>query len=139
VSLTVGVLALQGDFAAHERAAAALGHRSRQVRTAGQLDGLDALLLPGGPLNPDSLRQEPLAVEFVRRFVAAGKAIAAICHGLWLLVAQRQSERRPEIDGAVVPVISGSEWVPLTSAWVKNRHRSVGARARVGEPGSPRL
>jgi len=60
-------------------------------------------------------------------------------HGLWLLVAQRQSERRPEIDGAVVPVISGSEWVPLTSAWVKNRHRSVGARARVGEPGSPRL
>ena len=46
----------------------------------------DALLLPGGPLNPDSLRQEPLAVEFVRRFVAAGKPVAAICHGAWLLV-----------------------------------------------------
>lgn len=46
----------------------------------------DALLLPGGVMNPDRLRMEPKAVEFVRRFCDAGKTVAAICHGPWLLV-----------------------------------------------------
>ena len=46
----------------------------------------DALLLPGGVMNPDSLRAIPAAVEFVRRFAEAGKPIAAICHGPWSLV-----------------------------------------------------
>lgn len=44
----VGVLALQGDFADHEQALAAAGLRTRQVRTAAQLEGLDGLVLPGG-------------------------------------------------------------------------------------------
>jgi protease I len=46
----------------------------------------DALLLPGGALNPDSLRTDPKAIAFVQAFARAGKAIAAICHGPWLLV-----------------------------------------------------
>ena len=46
----------------------------------------DALLLPGGQINPDKLRLEPKAVQLVREFDAAGKPIAAICHGPWLLV-----------------------------------------------------
>jgi protease I len=46
----------------------------------------DALLLPGGVMNPDKLRMIPEAVEFVRRFIDAGKPIAAICHGPWMLV-----------------------------------------------------
>lgn len=46
----------------------------------------DALLLPGGVMNPDHLRMEPKAVDFVRNFVATGKPIAAICHGPWTLV-----------------------------------------------------
>jgi len=46
----------------------------------------DALLLPGGVMNPDHLRLEEKAVEFVRAFVQAGKPVAAICHGPWLLV-----------------------------------------------------
>jgi protease I len=45
-----------------------------------------ALLLPGGVMNPDHLRMKPEAVEFVRRFVDAGKPIAAICHGPWTLI-----------------------------------------------------
>ena len=45
-----------------------------------------ALVLPGGVMNPDHLRMEPAAVEFVRKFVEAGKPVAAICHGPWLLV-----------------------------------------------------
>ena len=46
----------------------------------------DALLLPGGVMNPDKLRMNPKAVEFVKHFVDAGKPIAAICHGPWTLV-----------------------------------------------------
>jgi len=46
----------------------------------------DALLLPGGVANPDALRLEPAAVQFVREFMLADKPVAAICHGPWLLV-----------------------------------------------------
>lgn len=46
----------------------------------------DALLLPGGVMNPDRLRMNAMAVSFVRAFVEAGKPIAAICHGPWTLI-----------------------------------------------------
>ena len=46
----------------------------------------DALLLPGGVKNPDKLRMNPKAVEFVKHFVDAGKPVAAICHGPWTLI-----------------------------------------------------
>jgi protease I len=46
----------------------------------------DALVLPGGQMNPDVLRTKPEAVQLVRDFLAAGKPVAAICHGPWLLV-----------------------------------------------------
>lgn len=46
----------------------------------------DALLLPGGQINPDKLRMEEKAVKMVRDFVQSGKPVAAICHGPWLLV-----------------------------------------------------
>jgi protease I len=46
----------------------------------------DALLLPGGVMNPDQLRMNPEAVQFVKDFVDAGKPIAAICHGPWTLI-----------------------------------------------------
>ena len=46
----------------------------------------DALLLPGGVGNPDRLRMERQAVALVRSFADAGKPVAAICHGPWLLV-----------------------------------------------------
>jgi deglycase len=46
----------------------------------------DALLLPGGVMNPDHLRMNESAVNFVRAFFEAGKPVAAICHGPWLLV-----------------------------------------------------
>ena len=49
-------------------------------------DEYDALVLPGGVLNPDQLRINPKAVEFVRSFVQSGKPIAAICHGPWTLI-----------------------------------------------------
>lgn len=45
----------------------------------------DALLLPGGQMNPDILRMNDKAVDIVRQFGKAGKPVAAICHGPWLL------------------------------------------------------
>jgi protease I len=46
----------------------------------------DALVLPGGQINPDKLRMDKDAVEFVKRFAESGKTVAAICHGPWILV-----------------------------------------------------
>ena len=46
----------------------------------------DALVLPGGVINPDKLRNNKEAVSFVRKFVSAGKPIGAICHGPWTLI-----------------------------------------------------
>ncbi len=49
-------------------------------------DAYDALLLPGGVMNPDKLRRDKRAVDFVRSFVEAGKPVAAICHAPWTLI-----------------------------------------------------
>ena len=49
-------------------------------------DDYDALVLPGGVMNPDSLRVNKAAVAFVSDFMNAGKPVAAICHGPWTLV-----------------------------------------------------
>jgi protease I len=46
----------------------------------------DALLLPGGVMNPDHLRRNQTALQFVKAFFAAGKPVAAICHGPWTLI-----------------------------------------------------
>jgi protease I len=46
----------------------------------------DALLLPGGVMNPDQLRMNPDAVRFVKHFLEQAKPVAAICHGPWMLV-----------------------------------------------------
>jgi protease I len=54
----------------------------------------DALLLPGGVINPDKLRMEPKAVAFVRAFFDAGKPVAAICHGPWMIVEAGQARGR---------------------------------------------
>jgi protease I len=57
-------------------------------QTLDQVDAgeFDALVLPGGQINPDVLRMNEKAVGLVRSFVQAGKPVAAICHGPWLLV-----------------------------------------------------
>jgi len=57
----------------------------KEVSSA-RMTGYDGLVLPGGVGNPDTLRQDDDAVEFVRSFFEAGKPVAAICHAPWLLV-----------------------------------------------------
>jgi protease I len=57
-------------------------------RTVGEVsvDDYDALVIPGGVGNPDTMRVNEDAVRFVREFVESGKATAVICHGPWMLV-----------------------------------------------------
>ena len=54
----------------------------------------DALLLPGGVVNPDALRIDEQAIAFIRDFVKADKPVAAICHGPWTLIEARAVEGR---------------------------------------------
>ena len=49
-------------------------------------EDFDALMLPGGVFNPDSLRIQPKAVAFAKAFFNAGKPVAAICHGPWTVI-----------------------------------------------------
>lgn len=50
------------------------------------IDDLDALVLPGGVMNPDKLRLHPEVIDLIRRFGETGKPLAAICHGPWTLI-----------------------------------------------------
>jgi protease I len=54
----------------------------------------DALLLPGGVMNPDHLRMNPEAVRFVKHFFEHAKPVAAICHGPWMLVEAGAAKER---------------------------------------------
>jgi protease I len=51
-----------------------------------RVEDFDALILPGGQINPDQLRTDPEAVGFIREFFNSGKTLAAICHAPWLLI-----------------------------------------------------
>ena len=81
-------------------------------------EAFDALVLPGGVANPDTLRTNPAAVAFVKHFVQAGKPIASICHGPWTLI---------EADG----VRGKTHDVVAVAA-----HRPEECRRELGRPGS---
>jgi protease I len=77
-------------------------------------DEFDAIMIPGGLYNPDKLRSTPKAVEFVRKFAEAGKPMAAICHGPWVLIeADLVRGRRLTSWPAIQTDIrnAGGEWV----------------------------
>lgn len=76
----------------------------------------DALLLPGGVANPDRLRTDERAVQFVREFMLADKPVAAICHAAWMLVeanavAGRTLTSWPSLQTDIRN--AGGEWVDL--------------------------
>ena len=77
-------------------------------------DDYDALVLPGGVINPDQLRLVPQAIDFIRGFVDADKPIAAICHGPWTLinagaVKGRQMTSWPSLQ--IDLLNAGADWV----------------------------
>jgi protease I len=57
-------------------------------------EDFDALLLPGGVMNPDKLRMEPAAVAFVKSFFDEKKPVAAICHGPWTIIEAGHAKGR---------------------------------------------
>ncbi|GAA0972228.1 type 1 glutamine amidotransferase domain-containing protein [Nocardiopsis tropica] len=81
VSLSEGeIQSMNGDIEPSERFAV------DRVVSEAKVEDYDALVVPGGTVNPDNLRLDADAVGFVRDFIAAGKPVAAICHGPWILV-----------------------------------------------------
>jgi protease I len=77
-------------------------------------DDFDALVIPGGVMNPDKLRRDGTAVDLVRQFVAQGKVVAAICHGPWLLVEAGVLTGRTATSFASIKtdmVNAGADWV----------------------------
>ena len=79
----IGVLALQGDVAAHARMLRELGADVREVRVPGDLDGLDGLLIPGGESTVMTLGVEREGLgEPLRAFAAAGRPVFGTCAGM---------------------------------------------------------
>jgi pyridoxal 5'-phosphate synthase pdxT subunit len=92
----VGILAVQGAFDAHARAARELGHRTVLVRSSADLDGLDALIFPGGEstVQRDLIGRLGLGAP-LRALVASGAPVLATCAGLILLART--------VDGVAAP------------------------------------
>ncbi len=87
--MRVGVLALQGDFAAHARVLSRLGGDVAEVRKPGQLDGLDGLVMPGGESTTLLKLMEGTGFEeAIPAFAAAGGALFGTCAGLILLARE---------------------------------------------------
>lgn len=79
-------------------------------------DEYDALVLPGGVMNPDKLRKDPVAVNFVKEFVMAGKPVAAICHGPWTLIEAGgiRDKTLTSYDSIKTDLINaGANWVDM--------------------------
>lgn len=94
----IGLLALQGDFAAHGRAVAAVGGDAVEVRRPEQLVGLDGLILPGGESTTLlKLIDEYGFREAIPDFAAAGGAIYGTCAGLILLAREVVDPAQPSL------------------------------------------
>jgi len=95
----VGVLALQGDYEAHAKALARAGARVREVRLSKDLDGLDAIVLPGGESTTISKSLVRFGLmEPLRAFVLSGKPTLGTCAGA-ILLAKRVENRPVETLG----------------------------------------
>jgi 5'-phosphate synthase pdxT subunit len=102
VDARIGVLALQGDFAEHLSILASCGYRSREVRSVEDLEGSDALIIPGG----ESTTQLKLIDRYdlrdpIRKRVASGMPVFGTCAGA-IVLAEQTSDGEPPLG--VVPL-----------------------------------
>ena len=96
--MTIGVLALQGDFALHVKALQRCGVDTREVRKPEELEGLDGLVIPGGESTTLlKLMDEWRFVPALERFHGAGKPIFGTCAGLILLARDVESPQQPSL------------------------------------------
>lgn len=95
----VGVLAIQGDFEAHARALRRVGAEPVLVRRAKELDGLDALILPGGESTTIAKGMQRLGLyEPLRSFAESGRPLLGTCAGAILLAARVENHAVPSLD-----------------------------------------
>jgi len=88
----IGILAVQGDFAAHAATLGGLGADTVEVRTVDDLDGCDGLILPGGESTTQlQFLQEEGLFDAVRKFAADGGAVFGTCAGAILLATEVKS------------------------------------------------
>jgi protease I len=74
----------------------------------------DALVLPGGQMSPDTLRQSPEAMKLIKAFIAEGKVVAAVCHAPWLLIEANAIRGRKATSYASIKtdmINAGANWV----------------------------
>jgi pyridoxal 5'-phosphate synthase pdxT subunit len=151
VSPTVGILALQGDFEAHAKLVEAVGGVAREVRTAAQLDGIDALIIPGGESSVMTLgiEREGLAGR-LRELIGSGLPTLGTCAGMIMLdrdhlglldiVAQRNAFGRQlrsfEADVELAGVPGGAvHAVFIRAPWVAEHGGDVEVLAEIdGRP-----
>ena len=99
----VGVLALQGAFEAHQRALAAAGAASRQVRRPGQLDGVDALIIPGGESTTMSrLLTTSGLFDEIKALLSDGLPVLGTCAGMILLASEVLDGRPDQLSFAAI-------------------------------------
>jgi 5'-phosphate synthase pdxT subunit len=144
----VGVLALQGDFEAHGRILRSLGARAREVRVPGDLEGLDALIIPGGESTVMTLGIEREALgEPLRELAGSGTPVLGTCAGMIVLdrshlgvldiAAERNAFGRQvrsfEADLDVAGLRDGPlHAVFIRAPWVAERGPEVEVLAEVG-------
>ncbi|MGH2833836.1 MAG: pyridoxal 5'-phosphate synthase glutaminase subunit PdxT [Solirubrobacteraceae bacterium] len=126
----IGVLALQGDFQAHQRVLEGLGAQMRQVRVPGDLDGLEGLVIPGGESTSMTLgiEREGLA-EPLRALAGTGTPILGSCAGLIMLdrehlavmdmLAQRNAFGRQIHSFETQVEVEGIEGGPFQAAFIR--------------------
>lgn len=101
----VGVLAVQGAFAEHERVLAEVGADSRQVRGPGDLEGLDAIVIPGGESTTLGLvAEESGLLDALRERLAAGMPALGTCAGMVVLARATTGGAQPLVGGMDIVV-----------------------------------
>ena len=98
-NMKIGVLAIQGDFAAHARALARAGVDAVEVRDRGALERVDGLIIPGGESTTmlKFIKEENLA-DSIKRFARAGKPVFGTCAGAILLAREVHNPSQESLD-----------------------------------------
>lgn len=126
-STPIGVLALQGGYDAHLRMLAELGHATRQVRTAADLDGLGGLIFPGGESTTHLKLIDRFALaEPLDAFVRSGKPVLCTCAGMILAATAVTGPAQPSFGWLDIEV--------ARNAWGRQVH-SFQAEADAPLPG----
>ena len=115
--MKIGVLAVQGDFEAHAHVLGGLGAETREVRTPADLDGLEAIVLPGGESSTQlKILQEEGLFDALRGFAARGGAMFGTCAGAILLAREVKNPAQASLGLLDITVLRNGYGRQLQSA-----------------------